>query len=584
MRNSPHILLAMFLLASAAGEGIGKQQPVTVPAEQFTRPRAGSAGNEGWVLDETGEVMCVFDFPESARYTFILVAKGDMAGDEPPVMKITAEGRLLAEEEVRSERWATYTVQASIASGTHEIAIAFVNDFFDGKQDRNLYLRSLTVVPSEGVETPRPVSRAETEELKKQEAADVLARLDDSIDKVRKTRLRIRIVDAEGRPVSGAKVQVRQMKQNFLFGTALCSSMFNEGRPDEQKKQYLDYVKTHFNHAVTENALKWNIMQPTREEFHDEDLNGMVIWCAENGMPLRGHCVFWGCEEQVPAWARDLADDELRSEIAGRARIIAKRYKDLIDEFDVNNEMLHCTYFKDRLGETIHRQMFHEMKSANPEVVLYVNDFGVLNGADLSRYVHQIRGMLKEGVPLGGIGVQGHFGGPVDPVKVQEALDTLAQFDLPIKITEFDCSSKDEAVQAEALKTLYRIAFAHPSVKAILMWGFWEGCHWRPDAAMLREDFSPKPAARVYDELVLKRWRTNEEGRTNKNGEFVCRAFLGTLRVDVLGPEGGKLARRVSLDTPDKAVSIALKLPKASKSPKKGKAEPADNPDAPMGW
>ena len=61
-----------------------------------------------------------------------------------------------------------------------------------------------------------------------------------------------------------------------------------------------------------------------------------------------------------------------------------------------------------------------------------------------------------------GIGLQAHFEGAPDMARIQKALDRLSRFNLPIKITEFDCWAKDEAVQAQALDDVYRIAFASP--------------------------------------------------------------------------------------------------------------------------
>ena len=49
-----------------------------------------------------------------------------------------------------------------------------------------------------------------------------------------------------------------------------------------------------------------------------------------------------------------------------------------------------------------------------------------------------IRALLDAGVPISGIGVQGHLhGDSFDPAALQKALDDLSQFKLPIRITEY---------------------------------------------------------------------------------------------------------------------------------------------------
>ena len=129
----------------------------------------------------------------------------------------------------------------------------------------------------------------------------------------------------------------------------------------------------------------------------------------------------------------------------------------------------------------------------------------------------------------------GILGETITPAQIQHSLDTLAQFNLPIKITEFSTLANTEQEQAKTLLNLYQIAFAHPKVKGILMWGFWEKAHWISRAAIFDRNFQPKLAAKVYQELVFHRWWTRSSGITNQNGQFSTRAFFGQYRVTVKG-------------------------------------------------
>jgi len=73
-------------------------------------------------------------------------------------------------------------------------------------------------------------------------------------------------------------------------------------------------------------------------------------------------------------------------------------------------------------------------KAGNPDAVLYVNDYGIFYdyGFNLQSYIMQIRNLLANGVPIGGIGVQGHSAGLHQPglsaEHVQDALDRLSVF------------------------------------------------------------------------------------------------------------------------------------------------------------
>ena len=73
--------------------------------------------------------------------------------------------------------------------------------------------------------------------------------------------------------------------------------------------------------------------------------------------------------------------------------------------------------------------------------------------------------------------------------------------------------------------------FSHPAVTGVLMWGFWEGRHWRPRAAMVRKDWTLKPNGQAWMDLVEKQWWTDERGKTGPDGEYKIRGFLGDYEI-----------------------------------------------------
>ena len=65
------------------------------------------------------------------------------------------------------------------------------------------------------------------------------------------------------------------------------------------------------------------------------------------------------------------------------------------------------------------------------------------------------------------------------------------------------------------------------------MWGFWEGRHWRPQAALWRKDWSEKPSGKVWRQLVKDKWHTRAEGRTDGKGKYLVRGFHGAYEITV---------------------------------------------------
>jgi GH35 family endo-1,4-beta-xylanase len=282
-------------------------------------------------------------------------------------------------------------------------------------------------------------------------------------------------------------------------------------------------------------------------------VDSILAWTDQNGIPLRGHNIFWGIPNRVQSWLKEMPDEEFREALKNRALDVGRRYKGRFAEYDLNNEMIHGNYYEQRLGTNITLQMAQWVREADPQAVLYLNDYDILTGRRLDDYLRHIQGLLSQGVPIGGIGVQGHLhGDSFDAAALHHALEKLSEFKLPIKVTEFNfpgqrskyyekrgvrLTDEEEQAKAQAIAEYYRICFAYPQVKAILMWGFWEGANWIPVSSLYARDWTPLPAAQAYRELVFGKWWTHWTGHTDASGKCVVRAFYGKHTVRVGGKE-----------------------------------------------
>ncbi len=360
---------------------------------------------------------------------------------------------------------------------------------------------------------------------------------------IRKTRMGTLVVEA----APGVEVRVEQLRHEFWFGAALASHMFsgrmNPGDAAQYKKVFLE----NFNAAVTENALKWHAMEPRQGQVDYSIVEAILQWTEQHDIPLRGHNIFWGIPNRVQPWLKAMDDTTLRETLKARALDVGRRYQSRFAEYDLNNEMLHANYYEQRLGPQITRDTADWVRQGDPNAVLYLNDYDILTGKRLDDYVAHIQRFLDQGVPIGGIGVQGHLhGDSFDPVALRNALTRLAEFKLPIRITEFNfpgqrsqyygkrrvrLSDEEEQAKARALVDYYRICFAQPAVQGILMWGFWEGANWIPVSSLYRRDWSATPAAEAYRDLVFKQWWTTWRGRTDAQGRCEVRAFYGRHRI-----------------------------------------------------
>ena len=347
----------------------------------------------------------------------------------------------------------------------------------------------------------------------------------------------------------GAEVTVEQLRHEFWFGAAISNRPFGRRANPEEAAKYKQVFLENFNAAVTENALKWHVMESVQGEVDYSIVDAMLDWTEEHDIPLRGHNIFWGVSGRVQQWQKQLDDDQLRDVLKHRATTIGQRYRGRFAEYDLNNEMMHDDYYEKRLGREITRQMAMWVKEGDPDAVLYLNDYDILTGNQLDRFVRHVETMLEQGVPVDGIGVQGHLhGDSFDRNELKRSLDTLARFGLPIRVTEFNFPGQrsrlygnrqaqltpdEEQAKAEAIVDYYRTCFAHPAVKGILMWGFWEGANWIPVSSLYRRDWTPTPAADAYRDLIYHKWWTSWKGKADTDGQCTVPAFYGKHRVIV---------------------------------------------------
>ncbi len=359
------------------------------------------------------------------------------------------------------------------------------------------------------------------------------------IEEIRKVDVTLRVVDAEGHPVSGAAVRVAMLRHAFPWGACVPAERILGNSQEDQR--YRAELLAMFNCAVLENDLKWNAWHGAYgPSFTRERTLSALQWLKEQGFYVRGHCLVWPGWENLQPWGESLREDppQLRQRILDHIEELAKFTRDYVHEWDVLNEPVHQTAALQTLGDSAAVEWFVRARAALPEACrLFVNEYNIVEStlpAEQNAYADIIRALLDAGAPVEGIGFQSHFHDPPEsPAEALRVFDRFAGFGLPIMVTEFDVNTKDEDRQARFTRDFLTAAFSHPSCSGFVFWGFWEGSHWRPDAALFRKDWSEKPNLRAYRDLVHQEWWTDEKGNTDENGEISLRAFKGAYRIVV---------------------------------------------------
>ncbi|CAK9173888.1 unnamed protein product [Ilex paraguariensis] len=378
--------------------------------------------------------------------------------------------------------------------------------------------------------------------------------LKNQTDKIRKRDVTLKFSVSDSGSLPGTFLRVRQTQNSFPFGSCMM-------RTNIDNEDFVDFFAKNFNWAVFGNELKWYWTEPQQGNFNYRDADELLNFCTNQNIAVRGHCIFWEVENTVQSWIRVLNKTDLMTAVQNRLTGLLTRYKGKFKHYDVNNEMMHGSFYQDHLGKDIRANMFKTANKLDSSATLFVNDYHVEDGCDTrsspEKYIEHILDLQEQGAPVGGIGVQGHIDSPVGPI-ICSALDNLGILGLPIWFTELDVSSNNEHVRADDLEVMLREAFAHPAVDGVMLWGFWELFMSRDNSHLVNAEGDLNEAGIRY--LALKQeWLSHAHGHIDDQGQFGFRGFQGTYVVEVV-TRSKKVSTTFVVDKGEEPLVVSINL------------------------
>jgi endo-1,4-beta-xylanase len=376
----------------------------------------------------------------------------------------------------------------------------------------------------------------------------------------------ITVKNLDGAPVKDAKIAWHQQRHRFAFGTFIEPPLLKK---DADGDRYRAFVKEHFNYATLPAYLaEWGWL---KEAGRQQSLR-MADWLRDQGIPARGHLLVYPGYVATPNAWRDLPAAERRQRIEAHfAPVIRGLGERGVREYDVVNELRDNIGFCDELGVPtgqsglqVVADWFQKARRLAPDAALYINEYWILGGGGYTQreqdlYFKTIGDLIGMQAPLDGIGLQGHFGSALTPpARLIEVLNRFAEHGRRLRVTEFDLDIGDEQAQADYTRDFYLALYSHAAVDGIVQWGFWEGQQWKPRAAMMRKDWTPKPSYEAFRRLTKETLASHHDAVTDAKGAWSERVHQGThtLKISVHGYE-----RTLSIEVPPGGKRIEVHVP-----------------------
>ena len=206
-------------------------------------------------------------------------------------------------------------------------------------------------------------------------------------------------------------------------------------------------------------------VHPKEDVWNWGKADSIADFCRKNNIKMRGHCLVW--HNQFSDWmftdkkGKEVTKEVFYERLKQHIFTVVNRYKDVVYCWDVVNEAMAddarrtpwnpnpSPYRKSKLydlcGDEFIAKAFQFAHEADPNAQLFYNDYNAADPGKRDRIFDMVKKMKDAGVPIDGIGMQGHYNiyGP-SMEDVEAAIEKYSTIVKHIHFTELDVRANEE--------------------------------------------------------------------------------------------------------------------------------------------
>ncbi|MFN8438909.1 MAG: endo-1,4-beta-xylanase [Cytophagales bacterium] len=265
---------------------------------------------------------------------------------------------------------------------------------------------------------------------------------------------------------------------------------------------------TYWNQVTSENGSKWGSVESTKGTYNWTNSDLSYNWAKNNSGLFKFHTLVWG--SQTPSWVSSASTATLTTAIEDYIKACSTHYTPMggLKMIDVLNEPVN-TAFPGNMKAALTAGYQADPANANdknntygwaiwpfqlarkyfPNATLLINEYNTEMNWNNCRtpYLAMIKAIknapnLTDGSKnlIDGVGLQCHGVDNLTAANFKSYLDQIwTETGLPAHITEFDqAANPNETTQQTVYSRLIPIAWEHPHVAGITLWGYVQGTTW----------------------------------------------------------------------------------------------------------